>query len=404
MPSTRRRFLGLVAPGIIGSGGFTSPETQEYIGSQTPSDWPMGRYDPPGTGYNPTVSGPKDNVAVAWTHRAPDWFRGSAQPIRRGKTLYVGGNGLLALDTETGTRRFSFQGPYHSSPAIAPASIYQTKTLGIAGLAGIYGLNANGGRELPFTNMTVGGERWTGPQSSSPGFFGPAESTTPVTANGTIYTALPGTNSVVALNPNNGEILWQRTHHKDESVSGTYNRPAVDDGIVFVTAWPQQATAYRAATGEQHWHRELEEMTVLPPVATDEGVVIPTRESVQLRARSDGTLLWERNLDGNVTDSTPAVANGTIFVADERESLHALSLATGETRWTVPFDGETTPVVADGRVYAVDSLWALEAFDVATGEKQFEYHPSEVPLSPPMVGDGMLYLANRGRVLALEEA
>lgn len=364
----------------------------------------MSRYDPPGTGYNPNVAGPKDDVAVAWTHRAPDWFRGSTQPIRRGKTLYIGGNGLLALDTETGQRRFSFQGPYHSTPAIAPASIYQTKTLGIAGPAGIYGLNANGGREIPFTDVRVGGERWTGPQSPTPGFFGPAESTTPVTANGRIYTAIPGTNSVVALNPNNGGVLWQRTHHKDDGVSGPYNRPAVDDGIVFVTAWPQQATAYRADTGEQHWHHELEEMTVLPPVATDEGVVIPTRESVQLRARSDGALLWERNLDGNATDSTPAVANGTIFVADEQESLHALSLATGETRWTVPFDGKTTPVVADGRVYTVDSRWALEVFDIATGEKQFEYQPSEVPLSPPIVGDDILYLANRGRILALEEA
>ncbi|WP_434531741.1 PQQ-binding-like beta-propeller repeat protein (plasmid) [Haloarcula sp. NS06] len=143
---------------------------------------------------------------------------------------------------------------------------------------------------------------------------------------------------------------------------------------------------------------------VLPPVATDEGVVIPTRETVQLHARSDGSLLWKRNLDGNAVDSTPAVANGMIFVADERESLHALSLATGETQWTAPFNGKTTPVVADDRVYAVDSLWALEAFDIATGAKQFEYQPSEVPLSPPIVGDGILYLANRRRILALEEA
>ena len=404
MSSSRRRFLGLAALGITGSAGLTSLDSQERTDSHSSYDWPMGQYDPSGTGYNPNVSGPKDNVVVAWTHQAPDWFRGNTQPIRRGKTLYVGGNGLLALDTETGKRRFSFKGPYHSSPALAPASIYRTKTLGITGQAGIFGLNADGGWDLPLPAVRVGGERWTGPQSPTPGFFGPAESTTPVTANGRIYTAIPGTNSVVALDPNNGEVLWQRTHHKDEAASGTYNRPAVDDGIVFVTAWPQQATAYRADTGQQHWHRELEEMMVLQPVATDEGVVIPTRESVQLRARSDGSLLWKRNLDGNATDSTPAVANGTIFVADERESLHALSLATGETRWTAPFDGKTTPVVADDRVYAVDSLWALEAFDIATGEKQFEYQPSEVPLSPPIVGDGTLYLANRSQVLALEEA
>ncbi|KAA9396193.1 pyrrolo-quinoline quinone [Haloarcula sp. CBA1130] len=404
MPSSRRRFLGFAALGITGSGGLASLDTQERTDSQSPSDWPMGRYDPPGTGYNPKASGPKDGVAVAWTHQTPDWFRGSTQPIRRGETLYIGGNGLLALDSETGQRRFSFQGPYHSSPTIAPASIYETKTLGLTGPSGVYGVNANGGHALFPIERTVGEKRWTGPQSPAPGFFGPAESTTPVTANGTIYTAVPGTNSIVALDPNNGAVLWRRTHHADDAVSGTYNRPAVDDGIVFATAWPQQATAYRADTGELHWNHELEEMMVLPPAATDEGVVIPTRESVQLRARSDGTLLWERNLDANVTDSAPAVANGTIFVADEQESLHALSLTTGETRWTAPFDGKTTPVVAADRVYAVDSLWALKAFDVATGEQMFEYHPQEVPLSPPIVGDGILYLANRGRILALEEA
>ncbi|MFD1589326.1 PQQ-binding-like beta-propeller repeat protein [Halorientalis brevis] len=392
------------ALGVSGAAGLASLATQEDTDRQSPSDWPMARYDPPGTGYNPQAAGPTDDVAVAWTHEAPAWFRGSTQPVRQGETLYVGGNGLLALDTETGQRRFSVQGPYHSSPTVAPASIYRTKTLGITGPTGIYGLNARGGQPLPLTDQTVGGERWTGPRSPAPGFFGPAEATSPVTANGRIYTAVPGTNSVVAVEPNNGEVLWRQTHHEDEGISGPYSRPAVDDGLVVVTAWPEQATAYRADTGEQHWHRELGKSTVLPPIATDEGVVIPTRESVQLRARADGSLLWERDLAGNATDSTPAVANGTIFVADEQASLHALSLATGETRWTAPFEGETTPVVTDNRVYAVDSLWALKAFDVATGEQQFEYHPSEVPLSPPIVGDGMLYLANRGRILALEDA
>ncbi|WP_250137893.1 PQQ-binding-like beta-propeller repeat protein [Halorientalis salina] len=343
-------------------------------------------------------------MAVAWTHETPDWFRGSTEPISYGETIYAGGHGLLALDRETGSRQFGLQGPYQSSPTVAPVSIYQTKTLGITASGGIFGLNAGGGQAVPLTDRTVGGERWTGPRSPGPGYFGPAESATPITANGSIYTAVPGTNSLVALDPNNGEVEWRQTHHENDPVSGTYNRPAVYDGRVFVTAWPKQATAYDADTGEQHWHREIGEQMVLPPVATDEGVVIPTRESVQLRARSDGSLRWERNLEGNVTDSAPAVADGTIFVADEQESLHALSLATGETQWTAPFSGKTTPVVAEDRVYAVDSLWALEAYDVATGEQHFEYHPSEVPLSPPMVGDGILYLANRGRILALEEA
>ncbi len=108
MPSSRRRFLGLAVLGITGSAGLASLDTQEHTDSQSPYDWPMDRYDPSGTGYNPKVSGPKDNVSVGWIHQTPDWFQGSTQPIRWGETLYVGGNGLLALDTETGQRRFSF--------------------------------------------------------------------------------------------------------------------------------------------------------------------------------------------------------------------------------------------------------------------------------------------------------
>ena len=404
MLSTRRQFLSASAIGIAGTVGLSSLSTQRESDTTSSYDWPMARYDPSGTGYNPDASGPKHDVAVAWQHEAPDWFRGSFQPIRHGETIFIGGNGLLALDKNTGQRQFSVPGPYHSPPTIASTSIYQTDTLGITGPAGIYGLNASGGQALPFTDHRLGGERWSGPHSSTPGFFEPTEAATPITASGLIYSALPGTNDLVAVNPNSGDIQWRQSSPKDEASSNMYNRPAVYNGIAFVTAWPYQVTAYSAKTGDQHWHREISDQMVLPPVATDEGVVIQTRESIQLRARSDGALLWERTLDGNATDSSPAVADGTIFVADEQESLHALSLSTGQTQWTAPFDGRTTPVVAEDRVYCVDSLWALKAFDRNTGEQQFKYHPSEVPLSPPIVGDGILYLANRSQVLALEEA
>ena len=404
MPSSRRRFLGATALLVTGAAGTATLASRSPPADTSPYDWPMARVDPAGTGHHPEASGPKDDVTVAWAHEPTDWFRGSTQPIRQGQTIYVGGNGLLALDSDTGERRFGFPGPYQSSPTVAPASIYHTETLAITDPSGVYGLNAGGGRALPLTERTVGGQRWTGPRSPAPGFFGPADAATPVTANGTIYTPVPGTNSLVALDPNSGAVQWTQTHHEDEAISDTYSRPAVFDGSVFVTAWPEQATAYDAETGDRRWNRAVGEQMVLPPVATDAGVVIPTRESVQLRDRTDGSLLWERDLDGNATESTPAVADGTIFVADEQEALHALDLETGEPRWTTPFGGHTTPVVADDRIYAVESLGRLRAFYVASGEQRFEYQPSDVPLSPPIVGDGVLYAATRDRVIALEEA
>ncbi|WP_394346458.1 PQQ-binding-like beta-propeller repeat protein [Haloarcula amylovorans] len=364
----------------------------------------MARYDPAGTGHHPTASGPKADVEIAWTHDAPEWFLGTAPPIRRGETLHIAGNGLLALDSETGERQFGHPGPYGSAPARVRSSVYETDTLAVTASSGVFGLNASGGLRIPLLGERFGVERWGGSQSPRPSFFGPADSATPVTADGTIYTAIPGANAVAALDPDDGGVRWRNTHHEDDAASAEFNRPAVRDGLVFVTNWPRQATAYRAETGERHWQRELDEQMVLAPVATDAGVVVQTRNGVQLLDTADGSTLWSRDLDANAVESAPAVADGTIFAADEQESLHALDLRTGEPRWTTPFDGPTSPVVADGVVYAVRSQVALVAVDAESGEQLFEYEPSEVPLSAPVVGDGVLYATNRRRVIALEEA
>nr|WP_132059681.1 PQQ-binding-like beta-propeller repeat protein [Halorussus amylolyticus] len=413
MVPSRRRFLeslgvGLAGPSVAGSLGGASVAGVAADGAESgpdsATDWPMARYDPAGTGHHPDASGPKDDVRVAWAHDATDWFLGTTPPIRRGETILAAGHGLLALDAETGARRFGHRGPYRSSPARASTSIYDTDTLAVTAPSGVFGLNAEGGFEVPLLNRSVGAERWAGPESPGGGFFGPPDPATPVAADGTIYTVIPGTNSLGALDPDDGRVRWRTTHHEDDPVSAEFNRPAVKDGLVFLTNWPGQAAAYRADTGERHWRRDLGEQTLHPPVATDEGVVVQSREGVSLLDAADGRTLWERDLDGNVTESAPAVADGAIFAADERGSLHALDIESGESLWTTPFDGQTTPVVADGVVYAVRSEFSLVALDAESGERLFEYRPSQVPLSPPIVGDGVLYAANRERVIALEEA
>lgn len=399
MSPSRRQFLGSAGVALAGA---LAPTTA--TASPAPSlDWPMDRCDPAGTGYLPTASGPKDGVEVTWSHETTDWFLGTAPPIRLGDTIYAVGSGFLALDADTGTKRFGAPGPYQSAPARVPAPAYTTDTLAVTAPSGVFGLNADGGVNVPFLDRSLGAQRWAGPRSPGAGFFGPAASKTPVAADGVVYTAIPGTNSVSALDPNDGSVLWRHTHHKNDAVSADFNRPAVREGLVYVTNWPNQATAYRAESGERQWRRELDEQMVLAPVATEAGVVVPTRSGVRLLDAEDGTTLWRRSLDGNMTEGAPAVAEGTIFIGDERSTLHAVDVATGEVRWTTPFEGPTSPVVADGVVYAVRAGFSLLAFDAASGEILFEYRPSQVPLSTPVVGDGVLYATNRRRVIALEE-
>nr|WP_241429849.1 PQQ-binding-like beta-propeller repeat protein [Haloferax larsenii] len=404
MVPSRRRFLeltGLAVTGTLASsvvaGGPKSASTPAY-------DWPMDRYDPEGTGFNPTASGPKDGVKVAWSHDSTDWFRGTESPILLGDTLYAVGEGLLALDAETGAKKFGHPGPYQSPPARSHSSVYNTDTLAVGSSAGVFGLNADGGVGLPLTGAQFGVERWNQRYETGGLFFGPAEPVAPVVADGEIYTPVPGESDITALDPNDGETRWRTTITEDDTFGADFNRPAVKDGLVYVTYWPNGVAALHTESGEKHWQRNVDEQLLLPPIATEAGLVVPSREVVWLLDPNDGTTLWKRTLDANATESTPAVADGKVFVTDELESLHALDLETGETLWTAPFGGATAPVVADGVVYAVKEGYSLFAFDAETGAKRFEFQPPQVPLSAPVVGDGVLYAVNRERVIALEEA
>lgn len=398
MPSTRRRLLASAGLAVAGAVGGSVATSQSDPSAETVT-WPMARYDAAGTAHHPSATGPSSEVRVAWRHETTDWYRGTTPPISADGRLYVVGHGLLVLDPETGERAFGAPGPYRSTPARSPASIYGTATLAVSTPTAVFGLNGGGGIDMPLTGERLGVERWTGP-ASGPSFFGSSEPVPPVVADETIYTAVPGTTALVALDPANGRVRWRSS--LDEETSSSLQRPAVRDGLVFATAWPGQVTAWRTETGAREWHRDLDEQMVSPPVATTEGVVVQTREGVRLLDPADGSPVWGIDLDANVTESVPAIAAGTVFAVDEQGSMHALDLDSGTEQWTTPFDGESAPVVADGVVYAVRSGFELVGIDAENGDRLFTFRPSQVPLSAPIVGDGVLYAANRERVIALE--
>ena len=365
----------------------------------------MPRYDPAGTGHNPDVSGPTSDVEPAWIHEAPAWFRGASAPVRLGETVYATGGGLLACAAADGTRAFTHEGPYTSSLAAANASPYRTSTLAATSTGGLYGLNAGGGIEVPGSDRRIGAQRWSGPPRAE---YRPtidhAPTTNPVAADGTIYAPVVGTNDLAAVNANNGSVDWRVTVVDDEVISASFGRPAVDDDAVYLANWPNRVSAYDRVDGTQLWQRDRDEQMQLSTTVTDAGLVVTTRRGVALLDTDDGEPIWERDLDGNATEGAGAVTTDRVLVSDGLEEFHALDLETGEVDWSVPFVGETEPVVADGVVYAVERNASLVAFDVESGEERFRYEPSEVPLSPPIVGDGRLLVVNRSRLIALEES
>src|SRR5258708_1626273 len=63
-------------------------------------------------------------------------------------------------------------------------------------------------------------------------------------------------------------------------------------------------------------------------------------------------LVWSYPLEKHVM-STPAIANGLLFIADCGRKFHCLNPETGNPFWTQDIDGEVwaSPLVADGKIF-----------------------------------------------------
>ncbi|MFM8735245.1 MAG: PQQ-binding-like beta-propeller repeat protein [Pirellulales bacterium] len=88
---------------------------------------------------------------------------------------------------------------------------------------------------------------------------------------------------------------------------------------------------------------------------------------------------WHRSFGKTAFEATPIVANGTIYVGDLDGTFHALSLETGEPRWTFkgsagfPAAAALSTDPAMPLVVAGDAEGGVRAFDRGTGEVRWEH-------------------------------
>lgn len=229
----------------------------------------------------------------------------------------------------------------------------------------------------------------------------------PTIAKNTLYAGREegGELSTFAVDLANGAVKWRVNSHLLRGA------PAVAGGRVFVGDMRSRVTAVEADPTTEHPSRFW---TLAVPddwvggsvVADDDAVYVPTGDkrlkSGHVVAYShDGDELWRTEFGTAVTTS-PALADGTLYVVDADARLHALDAGSGDRTWTFP-DGpfsdpnsggalhDHSPVVAgetvvytggDDRLHALspdgDQLWQTGG-DV------------RAVWSPVIVGDAIVY-------------
>jgi outer membrane protein assembly factor BamB len=160
--------------------------------------------------------------------------------------------------------------------------------------------------------------------------------------------------SLYAVNRADGTQRW-----KFESKGPISSSPAFHNGTVYVSSLDGLVYAVDAGTGKARWTFSTrgERRFTAPGI---HGAIPRT----------------ERMPDPfDVFTSSPAIANGTVFVGSGDQHVYALDAATGALRWTFATGDvvHASPAFADGTVFIGSWDRNLYALDAETGRERWRY-------------------------------
>ena len=108
-----------------------------------------------------------------------------------------------------------------------------------------------------------------------------------------------------------------------------------------------------------------------------------------------GSLKWEYEADGPIYAS-PAVVDGTVYLATGVGSIVALDAETGEEVWKHSTGGplNSSPAIAGGMLFIGRSDGGVEARELGSGDVQWEFMTGARVISSPAVDRGVVYIGS----------
>jgi len=227
---------------------------------------------------------------------------------------------------------------------------------------------------------------------------GPVDSS-PAVADGTVYVR-GGDDDVYALDATDGSEQWRY------GTGSGISSPTVTDSTIYVVEYGN-VYALDATDGTEQWHYETRSAVLSSPAVADGTVYVGSVDDhVYALDATDGTEQWQFEI-GDDVESSPAVADGTVYVGSDDGNVYALDATDGTEQWRFDtgYSVDSSPAVADGTVYVGSADTNLYALDVADGSEQWR-HDTRGPVdSSPAVANGTVYVGSGDdNVYALDAA
>jgi outer membrane protein assembly factor BamB len=159
------------------------------------------------------------------------------------------------------------------------------------------------------------------------------------------------------------------------------------NGVVYVASEDGNVYALRASTGAKLWSYATGTSVDSSPAVANGVVYVgsdyPANKVYALNA-STGALLWSYTTGGGV-NSSPAVANGVVYVGSLDNNVYALNASTGAKLWSYTTGGPiyySSPAVVNGVVYVGSSDGNVYAFGLKKGQEKAGAVPALKTLHP----------------------
>lgn len=245
------------------------------------------------------------------------------------------------------------------------------------------------------------------------------------TDGGTVYVTA-GYDELVAVDAQKGDIKWRA-----KLSSPSRAAPTIAGGRVFVTTMSNSILALDPANGAVLWEFSgLGQSTGLvgaaSPAATAE-IVVPAFSSGEIYAlrAGNGSVAWSDNLAsavrlggaGALSDirGLPVIDGNIVYAISYGGKIAAIDIMTGARVWHKDISGSKTPWVAGNRVYVISSDARIVSLDKGKGSaiwvsqlaryKNKEKREGAILWAGPiMAGSRLLAFSTDGRVAEVDPA
>jgi glucose dehydrogenase len=227
----------------------------------------------------------------------------------------------------------------------------------------------------------------------------------PAIAFGRLYFA---TNKglVIAINAKTGKRAWKRASGRCQAAS-----PAISGKLVFVPFLNKppcnrrkpkglhgQLRAYYAGSGALRWSKTIGPSESSPVVANGTVYTADWNGRVWAFRASSGRLRWVTKLRGQVK-AAPALSGNRLYVGDYSGRLYALDARTGKVLWQSLSQARlggrgqfySTPAAAYGRVYVGSTDGKVYSYGATTGKLRWSHSTGGYVYSSPAVWKQRIY-------------